>query len=93
MLTAISKTEASISAMPVIRRSVSDSPNMQTPMTTAVSGSSASVIAVGVDPTILTDLAMNTRERTVGTSPSMAPQPHWFKLVGIAGKPEPKNVE
>ena len=46
----ISVTEKSISAMPRAMRGVSTSPKISMPKTAAVTGSSAPIIAVGVEP-------------------------------------------
>ena len=66
----MSNTAESISKIPMTRRTVSDSPNTSTPMATAVSGSKAPMMAVGVAPTSCTETVISTSESTVGTSPS-----------------------
>ena len=66
----ISRTAERMSTIPAKRRRVSDSPNTVTPMATAVNGSKAPMMAVGVAPTSWTAMVMNTSESTVGTSPS-----------------------
>ena len=66
----ISNTAERMSTIPTASLKVSDSSNTITPMATAVNGSKAPMIAVGVAPTSWTAMVMNTSERTVGTNPS-----------------------
>ena len=66
----MSNTADNMSRIPITRRAVSDSSNTNTPMATAVNGSKAPMIAVGVAPTSWTEMVISTNERIVGTSPS-----------------------
>ena len=56
-----------ISRMPTPSRKVSVSSKTMTPMATAVNGSNAPIMAVGVAPTSWTAMVINTSERIVGT--------------------------
>ena len=76
LLSTIRRTAERMSTMPAARRKVSDSPNTITPMATAVSGSKAPMMAVGVAPTSCTATVISTSERTVGTSPSQQAKNH-----------------
>ena len=66
----ISKTADRISMIPTANWMVSVSSKTRTPMATAVSGSKAPMIAVGVAPTSWTAIVINTSDRMVGTSPN-----------------------
>ena len=66
----ISSTAERMSTMPMMSLPVSDSPNTSMPMATAVNGSNAPMMAVGVAPTSWTAMVINTSESTVGTNPS-----------------------
>ena len=56
--------------MPNARRNVKCSPKHRTPMATAVIGSSAPMMAVGVEPMSCTATTISTSESTVGSSAS-----------------------
>lgn len=77
----MSNTAVRMSAMPTARRVVNDSPKQKQPMATAVIGSSAPRIAVGVEPISLTAIAISTNESTVGISASCAAYSHWCGVV------------
>ena len=91
--TAMSTTEPRIKMIPAMSRVVSDSPKTVTPIATAVTGSKAPRIAVGVEPIIFTALTINISDKTVGTKPSIKPQPHELVCVKIGGSPEPSVTE
>ena len=91
--TATSMTAPRIKMIPAIRRVVSVSPKTVTPMATAVTGSKAPKIAVGVEPIIFTAFTIKISESTVGTKPSIKPQPHELACVKIGGNPEPSVTE
>ena len=65
----MSVTEKRISRIPNARRNVNISPKTVIPTNAAVTGSKAPMMAVGVDPMHCIDIAMNTSDITVGTSP------------------------
>ena len=79
--------------IPATRRVVRVSPKTVTPIATAVTGSKAPRIAVGVEPMIFTAFTMNMSESTVGTRPSIKPQPHELACVKTGGNPEPSVTE
>ena len=66
-----------MSAMPMARRREKASPKTVTPMTTAVTGSSAPRIADGVDPIFLMAIFMRKSEMTVGSRASCMAHVHW----------------
>lgn len=70
LLTIIIITAARINIIPSVRRGVIISPNTITPITTAVNGSSAPIMAVGVEPTNFTAIAIVTSDTTVGKTPN-----------------------
>lgn len=74
MMTSI--TAESISMMPIARRRVNSSPKSVQDITTAVSGSRAPIIAVGVDPMLFMATLMRKRLSTVGSNASCMPQIH-----------------
>ena len=65
-----------MSTMPTQSRKVKASPNIITPIATAVSGSRAPKIAVGVAPTSCTAMVMNNSDSTVGTNPNQQAKNH-----------------
>lgn len=65
----MSVTEKRMSRIPDARRAVSSSPKTVIPTNAAVTGSKAPMMAVGVEPMHCIDMAMNTSDMTVGTSP------------------------
>ena len=69
-------TDKRIKTIPATKRGVRDSPNTSTPMVTAVRGSKAPMMAVGVAPASRIAMVMNTSERTVGTSPNQPAKNH-----------------
>ena len=72
----MSSTPANMNMMPKASRCVNASPNTHTPMATAVSGSNAPRMAVGVEPMLRTDIDMVTREITVGRIASIMAKNH-----------------
>lgn len=60
-----------MSNIPKVSLAVSVSPNTVTPIITAVRGSSAPIIAVGVDPNSLTAIVIVTSDIMVGTNASI----------------------
>ena len=79
----ITITDIRIRIMPTMSLRVNDSPNTMTPMATAVNGSKAPMMAVGVAPTSCTAMVIKTNDNTVGTSPSQAAKNHAFGDGGI----------
>ena len=65
-------TESNMSIMPHAMRRVITSPNSIMPSTAAVTGSSAPIMAVGVEPMQRMAMAINTSDMTVGTRPRVS---------------------
>ena len=72
----ISRTPASMSTIPQAKRWVNASPKTHTPTATAVSGSRAPSMAVGVEPMLRTDMDMVTSDMTVGRRASKMAKNH-----------------
>ena len=82
----MSSTATRIIKIPTPNRSVKASPKTVTPTTTAVRGSSAPMMAVGVEPMAWTACVMVTSEMTVGTKASMMEKNHMRGVVsGCSG--------
>ena len=90
LLIMIITTAISIIVMPNTRREVSGSLKTSVPMATAVTGSSAPIMAVGVEPMRRTAIAMVTSEMRVGTMPSMSEKPNCVVVVSICKCPHPE---
>ena len=69
-------TPARMAAIPMASWKVKLSPKMNTPMTTAVTGSKAPMMAAGVLPMRLMLMVMKKSESTVGSKASCIPQSH-----------------
>lgn len=69
-------TAEDIKMMPIASRGVNDSPKTVMPIITAVSGSKAPIMAVGVEPMCFTAITINTNEMTVGTNASINANSH-----------------
>ncbi|CCZ06910.1 unknown [Odoribacter sp. CAG:788] len=67
--------------MPTANRRVNISLNIVIPITTAVSGSNAPMIAVGVEPIWRTAITINTKDITVGTNASIIANIHIEEVV------------
>ena len=67
----ISNTPTMMSRLPMAIDGVNASPNTKMPTTTAVTGSNAPMIAVGVEPTSSMARVMVTNEITVGATASI----------------------
>ena len=74
------KTPVKIKAIPMAIFSVKSSLNNKTPIATAVSGSRAPMIEVGVDPIIFIALTIKVKEMMVGT---MARKIAPIKAIGL----------
>ena len=75
-LSMMSTTPAKISSMPIPNRSENVSPKIRTPMQTAVTGSSAPMMAEGVEPIRLIEIFMKKSESTVGSRANCTAQAH-----------------
>ena len=64
----------------MLSRHVNGSLKSVTPTTTAVTGSSAPITAVGVEPTSFTATAINTNDITVGNRANTSAQHHWRQV-------------
>lgn len=76
-------TPARIATIPSASCRVKDSPKIQTPITTAVTGSKAPMMAAGVLPMRLMEIVMKKSESTVGKRASWAAQSHCFGVSNI----------
>ncbi len=82
-------TAPMIMRSPMMIRGVSCSPNTAAPIITAVTGSSAPSIAVGVDPILLIAAVVQPNEIAVGktASPTRQSQSHGAEAGGVATVP------
>lgn len=80
-------TESNMSIMPHAMRRVITSPNSIMPSTAAVTGSSAPIMAVGVEPMQRMAMAINTSDMTVGTKPRVRAMPHCMGVCSICSSP------
>ena len=89
----INITAIRIMVIPMARRAVNVSPNIVTPIITAVRGSSAPIMAVGVEPMYFTDSVIMMSDITVGPSASIEANPHIDGVVSICNLPFSLNRE
>ena len=80
-------TENKMRRMPKLIRMVKTSPNKRMPNRAAVTGSSAPIMAVGVEPMHCIAIAINTREMTVGTKPKVNAMLHCRGVWSICNAP------
>ena len=73
--------------MPKLMRTVKTSPNNIMPKTAAVTGSSAPIMAVGVEPIHCIAIAIKTNEMTVGTKPQVNAMLHCMGVWSICKAP------
>ena len=85
------ETAAMIMTIPNIRRGVSASPKTVTPKNTAVRGSSAPSMAVGVDPIYCIACVVQRNDMAVGKSASATRLPHLYHAEGNVSA-RPKSV-
>ena len=72
----MSVTADTIMIMPQLMRGVRDSPNIVTPKNTAVRGSNAPNIAVGVDPMYCMAIVVHKNDTAVGKMANAIRLPH-----------------